>query len=449
MTTSKKIKPKMNSLNVKLALLVLFCFILSLCVFTGVHMLTETFIDSHLLTSKKMKITRKKIADNLQAYVTSNNLSKDEINKIKKWTNTQKYLTITIYDNDQILFSENKKVDENISYDFLSDEYFYYVGTYPLVFSDGNTDLEIMTYFNIKYTNYSTYLSLAVAGICFFLLFLAVIKRKTRYISKLKDEMDSIGGGMLDTKVMIEGNDELTQLASSIDLMRIAIIKQLEDIDRANQFNKKIVTELSHDLRTPLTSLIGYLEILKLHNELSSEQVEKYLKISLKKSYQIKNISAEIFNRFSLGSGKQLESSEIPFTLEIIDGNLLVSQIMEDLMYDLEIRHFKVIDKQTDVPFYLTVNIESLRRIFDNCLSNILKYGQQDFPVYLESKIKKDQIVITLSNTILPYEQQNKDRNGIGLLSCSSNAKKNKGSFAYRRDRDHFYVLIKFPLNDF
>lgn len=98
----------------------------------------------------------------------------------------------------------------------------------------------------------------------FALMLVMLIRGKIRYIDLMEQEIQILKGGDLDYRITVKGKDELASLAAEIDAMRCAIKERQQKEEEAGKANRELVTAMSHDLRTPLTSLLGYVDILQM-----------------------------------------------------------------------------------------------------------------------------------------------------------------------------------------
>ena len=121
------------------------------------------------------------------------------------------------------------------------------------------------------------------------------IHRPVRYIGRLKEECEILGSGDLDYQVTVQGKDELSLLARGLDNMRIALRESNEKEAELTAANRRMITEMSHDLRTPLTSLLIYTEILGKEAVKDPQQLMEYVRKIEKKARQIKRLSDNIF----------------------------------------------------------------------------------------------------------------------------------------------------------
>ena len=143
------------------------------------------------------------------------------------------------------------------------------------------------------------------------------IRRTVRYIDILKEECDILGCGDLDYQITVKGRNELSMLAAGLDNMRRALKEISEKEEELSLANRRIITEMSHDLRTPLTSLLIYTGILEKMEITDLEQMRKYISKINKKAQQIKCLSDNIF-KYALSTEKSGTELEEPATfLEI------------------------------------------------------------------------------------------------------------------------------------
>ncbi|MFR6333488.1 MAG: histidine kinase dimerization/phospho-acceptor domain-containing protein, partial [Eisenbergiella sp.] len=168
-------------------------------------------------------------------------------------------------------------------------------GVFNVTFTDGAVQAALV------YTGYENYQSAGVivtllSGLCFAVILYLLIRKKVKYIELLGKELEILKGGDLNYQITIRGNDELAALAGEMDSMRRAIRSRQEEEELAHLANRGIVTAMSHDLRTPLTALMGYLDILSIEEDPGKKQ--KYLSVCRDKACQIKSLSDKLFEIF-------------------------------------------------------------------------------------------------------------------------------------------------------
>ena len=156
-----------------------------------------------------------------------------------------------------------------------------YLRTYPLEFSDGSATLYVYGYFDFfvdeAVRTFEFWLCLLL-GIC---IVLWAVWKKLNYMELLNQSIRVLEGGQLDYKVPVQGTDELAQMARSLNEMSASLKQQMEQVQQAQTQRYDLITSLSHDLRTPLTAQLGYLELLAEHRYQTPAQHDEYLNLSL------------------------------------------------------------------------------------------------------------------------------------------------------------------------
>ncbi|WP_333576277.1 histidine kinase dimerization/phospho-acceptor domain-containing protein, partial [Faecalibacillus intestinalis] len=162
-------------------------------------------------------------------------------------------------------------------------------------FKDGEGIVYVSSMHLLKYVKYYFYVALFVSLPIFFLPTFIFIKRKVKYINILKQEVLNMSQGDLSHAMTIMSHDELAILAQEMDTLRITLASNYQNEARIKEAHQEMITCLSHDLRTPLTALRGYLDILCLHCYKDEKQMDHYLNSCIEKTEQIKYLSNKTF----------------------------------------------------------------------------------------------------------------------------------------------------------
>lgn len=264
-------------------------------------------------------------------------------------------------------------------------------------FKDGEGIVYVSSMHLLKYVKYYFYVALFVSLLIFFLPTFIFIKRKVKYINILKQEVLNMSQGDLSHAMTIMSHDELAILAQEMDTLRITLASNYQNEARIKEAHQEMITCLSHDLRTPLTALRGYLDILCLHCYKDEKQMDHYLNSCIEKTEQIKDLSNKTFE-YSLVYNDNL----IP-SLETISSESFIQYIEEHLEY-LELEGFKIEKEITISSVQLQLDLSMMKRMMDNICSNIQKYARKEQPIYLQISIEKGNLKIV-------FENEKKERN--------------------------------------
>ena len=261
--------------------------------------------------------------------------------------------------------------------------------------------------------------------------------KKVQDIGILKDHILQMSGGDLNQPIASMGNDELGVLARELDQMRSTLYTNIQQEVESRRANQDLITAMSHDLRTPLTILHGYLDILALGR--NPEQQSEYVRRCLQKTEDIQQLTDRMFE-YSL----VYEPPQSPLLVPIPLKN--VQHMLSEHLDFLRLAGFQT--SETIAPLYRQIEGDetSLKRLFQNLFSNVLKYGDKSEPVTLQISQKNDIFQIILSNAV-KKDLTGIESNRIGLKSAEKIAKMHHGTLTFtQKDKTLFLVEVTFPL---
>ena len=376
----------------------------------------------------------------LQDYVQEEQVTEDNIKQLVNWVRKQKNVYVTFYrDIDELLgpFMANSG-DEPYEVDTEYESMYYTVNLY-----DGTPiKVQLEVYLDMNYMYWADVAMYVTGGIVFLLLLLLMIHHKIRYINRLESELKILGGGNLEYPITIKGNDEITSLAEGITALKNGFLEEQQMKAEAEKANMELVTAMSHDLRTPLTSLIGYLELLNMHRYENEEQLQKYLEYCRKKAFQIKKVSDRLFEYF-LVYGKE----EKELQLQTIPCEEMAEDLCNGQFFDWQDRSGTIDCQIGELPGAVQVDNEYMQRVMDNLLSNLKKYGDPAYPLQIQIDEHQDMLHILLKNHVL--EQKNQiESTQIGLKTCRRIIENHGGTFVWRTDtqKNTFTIEMELPL---
>ena len=225
--------------------------------------------------------------------------------------------------------------------------------------------------------------------------FLLLQSRSMRYISRISSAMREIAEGDLNITLDVEGDDEFADMAENLNNM-VEELRQLMDKERESERTKnELITNVAHDLRTPLTSIIGYLELLSGPVKLNEEMQKKYLDITYKKSKRLQKLIEDLFGFTKLNYGK------ISMRVSKVDIVKLLSQMLEEFYPNFMEKNLAYELQSNVTAKVITADGNLLARLFDNLINNAIKYGSEGKKIIV--KVDATDTVVTVSVTNFGY----------------------------------------------
>lgn len=428
----------------------LFCAVL-ISLFSGVAIFGLSFLLGNTLLDKTVygNSFSEQMADQqfsmLQDYVEEEKISLGNLQRLNAWCSRGEKVYLTIY-HDGILVYESPVSGKTHTelpvqkYDLSEEDT---DSKYTLTLSDDVTVRAFLYYYaGDAFYFWMTIISGLFAFFAFSLCFVVLIGRKVSYVAKLKEELDILSGGQLEYPVTIIGRDELGELALGIDQMRRSIIRHQDAESKMRSANSELITAMSHDLRTPLTSLLAYLEIIERKKYKNEQQMEELIHKSVGQTMRIKQMADKLFAYF-LAYATEWEAVE----METVDADSLFQQILGDYAYALESKGMGVETDFAQLSAKINVNTELLQRALDNLYSNLLKYADPSDTVWISYKRKEQSVLLSISNGIRKT-QAKEESTSIGLITCRRIIEYHKGHFAAVENDNSFLVTVSLPIQE-
>ncbi|GGH85706.1 sensor histidine kinase [Saccharibacillus endophyticus] len=223
------------------------------------------------------------------------------------------------------------------------------------------------------------------------LFFFLLTKPYSRYFREISTGIHRLANGDFEGKVRIESNDEFGSIAADMNAAGEKLKKAVERGDFAESSKDQLVLNLAHDLRTPLTSVLGYLDVILRSDELTQEQIKHYTTIAFTKSKRLERLVDELFEITRMNYGMLTIDTQ---TLDL--GELLV-QMNEELYPVFEQNGLTArTDIQPDV--IIQGDGELLARVFENLLMNAARYGQDGQLIDIACRIEGREAVVSVTN---------------------------------------------------
>ncbi len=307
---------------------------------------------------------------------------------------------------------------------------------FPMKFKNGYATVIVWFYHRVRFIYPYCIFALTVSLGLFFGVILFFIKKKMNMVASLKDEILRMAAGNLRDSVPEMGQDEIGIIAEELDNLRTALQDTIVREKESRRANQDLITAMSHDLRTPLTILNGYLEVLRLDR--NPEMHEEYLNRCLQKTSDIREMTDRMFEyALVFEEGEEPKVKEIPI------------EFFRDCINEhgdfIRLTGFQTEIKYTNVERSIIGDKGMIKRIFSNLFSNILKYGDKAVPVQIQGCFTKTTYMLTMLNGI---KQQNTgvESNHIGLLSVEKMMQQLGGGSSFSEEDGIFHVRLEFNL---
>lgn len=246
-------------------------------------------------------------------------------------------------------------------------------------------------------------------------------------------------------------NSELEELGENINHLKQGMEKAINESIKAERLKTDLITNVSHDLKTPLTSIINYTDLLK-KEKIENENAKKYIDILEKKSKKLKILTEDLIEVSKISSGNETA------TLEKIDFKELVLQANGEFAEKFEEKNLEVISNLPKEAVIVDLDGKKMWRVLENLYQNVYKYSLENTRVYVDL-IVNDHIVFTIKNiskeklNISPDElmerfirgdsSRHTGGNGLGLSIAKDLSKLNGGTLSIQIDGDLFVAKIK------
>ncbi|MBD7912910.1 MULTISPECIES: HAMP domain-containing sensor histidine kinase [Clostridium] len=299
---------------------------------------------------------------------------------------------------------------------------------------------------------------IAISYILFYMIFMIYyIFKIGRFVIGIAKGTEEIVLGNLNYTIEEKGRGELLKIANNINNMKAGVKEALKSEMKSERLKSELITNVSHDLKTPLTSIINYVGLLKKEG-ISNEEADRYINVLDRKSQRLKVIIDDLFEASKMASGAvdlEIEKLEVTSLLKQTLGEFDEAINNSELTFRLKFPEEKV---------YANLDGKKTWRVFENLINNILKYSQPGTRVYISLKEEDGKIVITMKNTSsyeMDFESEeiferfkrgDKSRStegtGLGLSIAKSILEIQGGELSIKIDGDLFKAKIIIPSID-
>lgn len=248
-----------------------------------------------------------------------------------------------------------------------------------------------------------TIIIITIGIVLFITYFLLLTKKFIAYIKEISGGINEIAQGNFDNRIIIRNEDEFALIADRLNQMAEDIKAIMENERRIESAKNELITSVAHDLRTPLTSIIGYLYLVS-SKELSEDVHKKYIEIAYSKSKRLEKLIEDLFTYTKFNFG------EVKADYAEVDLVKLIDQLLDEFYPSFTEYHLEYDFKSSHANAIIMADGNLLARAFANLISNAIKYGKEGKYIRLCLDKKENGVVITITNygNIIPEEDLDK-----------------------------------------
>ncbi|NLM44831.1 MAG: HAMP domain-containing protein [Clostridiales bacterium] len=226
----------------------------------------------------------------------------------------------------------------------------------------------------------------------FVMAFQFLTKKKMSYIEEIAAGLQVISTGNLDFRVARKGSDELASLADNINNMAEELKSKIEEERRAERTKNELITNISHDLRTPLTSIMGYLELIKDKKYEDQKQLEDSINIAHGKAEKLKTLIDDLFEYTKIANeGINLNTAEVNI-------NELLEQLIEELVPAGEVNQLEFIKEMPQERILVDMDADLMVRVFENLLMNAIRYSYKPGKILINLEHQEGKVIVCIEN---------------------------------------------------
>ena len=405
----------------------------------GCYRLGVWTINHGYMSADAVELRNQRHERSLQQYVERNGVSSRDTVAIEQWLRSEKNASVIVYQAqgdpyEAGTWGTSQLLDDTTQNDLATLGYSFYT----VQFADGAYRVAVCDYSESRLFGYAQIGALVLAFVAYSCIAFGFTRRLARRVTRLSEAVSAAGA--LNQTIPVVGTDELARLAASVNTMRDMILERTRNEQTAWQANSDLITAMSHDIRNPLTSLIGYLDLLEMSQDRLPEDLRSYVLASRDKAYQLKDLTGEMFRYFLVFSRGEQETHPEPY-----DAQILCAQLLGECAAELRSRGFDVNLMPLTTPCTVTTDVQMLKRVTDNLLSNMKKYADPAARLTILAECENGRLHICFANRAR-RELARVESNHIGLRTCEAILQLLGGQFFTHRVGDDFSAEFVLPV---
>lgn len=434
--------------------------------FILVHFAANYTINNQYMSDDSVDARERGYIDNLQKYITQNEISSNDTADITKWVKNQRYVYLVIYKDTELIYDsikaeeeeeaakdkENDKDDDDSDTqseassgsdfwgslsDKTDDDISRYLDAdatlFPIKLSDGIMFASIAEFTQELYYNLSYIISIMAAFILFAIIMMLYFNKTTLRIEKLAGNVRKIEQNNELPDLVIDGSDEIGELANDVNKMKNSIFEKMQKEQDAWKANTELITAMSHDIRNPLTVLLGYLDVMEMQKD-TAPALKGYIDACRETALKIKNLSDDMFQYFLVFGKKDIDMS-----MQDYDAQTLLNQVVSEHMLLMTENGYKFITEPLEKECTISIDAAAFVRVIDNLFSNLKKYADIAQPIYIKASADDNNVILIMQNSTI---QNDVESNGIGLKTCSKIMDAMNAGFEASSDDTTFTVKL-------
>ncbi|ABX43866.1 sensor histidine kinase [Lachnoclostridium phytofermentans] len=274
--------------------------------------------------------------------------------------------------------SSNNSVSDAIYQNSLNLKYAPDVNTKN---SQSNGELDPVVYLVALFIGFASFIT-------YFMIF---TKKMSSYLKEISKGIDELAIGNFDVRIPLRNDDEFTRIAQNLNRMAVEIKAIMEEERNTESKKNELITNVAHDLRTPLTSIIGYLDLVS-KKDLPAEIKDKYIGIAYNKSIRLEKLIEDLF------SYTKFEFGEVKFYKKEVDIVKMLYQLLDEFYPSFTEYGLEYSFDVTVPSAVVSADGDYLARAFANLIGNAIKYGADGKNINLRLEVKDTEVIVTITN---------------------------------------------------
>lgn len=295
----------------------------------------------------------------------------------------------------------------------------------------------------------------AATGIYLIFRYLRRHNQAIASLGQIVDQIELIKHGDVSTRLELAENDDMYPASQNLNSIQEGMSIAVAETTKSERMKMELITNVSHDLKTPLTSIISYVDLLAKEEGLP-EHVDDYIRILAQKSERLKNLIQDLFDL------SKASSDNIALDMEKLDLARLLQQTVADMEEQITTSGLVFRVNIPGEPIYIVSDGNKLRRVWENLITNTLKYSLPGSRVFIDLTTENGEALATIKNTanheinfgpedilqrfVRGDESRSTEGSGLGLSIAQSFTEICQGQFAIKIDGDLFKVQLSFHL---